>query len=1424
MNRRAGGVVAVLAALAYIPPLLTAPGVVAADTKHYLYLDPARLMRTAVSLWDPGTFGGWVTHQTIGYLWPLGPWYWTMQHLGVPDWVAQRLWIGTLVFAAATGVLVLARLLGLGLPGATAAAVLYGLSPYLLDYVNRTSVLLAPWAALGWMMVATVLAARRGGWRWPALFALVVASVGGINATALVLCGLAPVLWLAHAAWVSREVTVRRALTAAARIGVLTLGASAWWIVALVVQSHYGADVLAYSETLDSVSATALASEVVRGLGYWLFYGGDVVGRWNSASTPYLTNPALVALGFTLVVAAVLALVAIRWRERIWLAALVLVGLVVSVGVHPYDAPSPFGAVVRDASRRALVLALRSSTRAAPLVLLALALAVGAAITAVHPRRPAASMAAALAVVVLAAANLPTLWNGSYVDALLRRPSAIPAYWHDVADALSASNDGTRALELPGAEFAAYRWGTTTDPILPGLTDRPTLTRDLLPLGGAATMDLLDALDNRFQNGVAEPAAIAPVARLLGAGAIVYRGDTAYERYRTARPEPTWSLYENGAPGLGTPVPYGPPAPNRSTVEDIDEEVLSDPRIGQPVPPAAIVPVEDPTPIVRARDASDVTVVDGSGDGLVDAAAAGLLDDPGIVLAPGAFAGDADALRAAIPPGAPLIVTDTNRKRAEQWRGSQQTTGFTEDAGTGVLVDDPADNRLPVFPGAGTATQTLAEQLGGAHAVASAYGEPNAYRPEDRADQAIDGNPTTAWQVGDRGDVIGQRLRIELAEPRPIDHLTVVQPLDRLLRPVANRWITRLTVRTAAGAVTADLTDASRTVAGQRIDLPPVTSDWVELEVAATNTGGRASNAGLDAVGLAEVKIDGVVRTEEVVRPPTDLIDALGAATASHPLTFVLTRERVDEHDRWRDDPEPTLRRIITLPAERTFSVSGTVHLTTREGDAEFAMADVFQQPPDAVASSVLAGSLASFGRAAVDGDPATTWQTAFGGATGASVGINPGRRLTVDHLDLQIVNDGRHSVPTSLFITAGGRTQPVALPHLPEQDTPVPVSVSFPAVTGADVTVTIATIDPRTTVDRRTGEAVELPTAIAELGIPGYVVPPLPATFESRCLDDRLSIDGTSVPFRLRGTTAAALAGEPLAIEPCQGPITLAVGEHIIRTAQGPTAVDRVVLNSPLGNATPAAPDPVVRVTANDPTHRVVEVSGATRPFWLVLGESRNAGWHATADGHDLGPSRLVDGGANGWLITPHSASMRVELTWQPQRWVDAGLIMSALVVAGCIVLVVIGDRRRPPPAASLEPPELTDPITGSGEDLPWPATIAVAAGGALVTGLVVHPIWAVPVGVAIAVAARWSRGRVLLTGGAVTGLSVAGLFYVARIVHSHPAPGFGWVSAFEAVHRLTFVAVLLAVADAVVAGLRARARSRRATTSVYDDPARHD
>ena len=157
-----GMAVAFLAAVAYVPLVRTQPGWVGADTKHYLYLDPARLMARAASVWDPSIGLGTVSHQNIGYLWPMGPWYWLFDTVGAPDWFAQRLWLATVLFAAGAGTYALLRMLEVGPLGAATGALAYQLSPYLLTYAARITAILLPWAGLPWLLVFTIYALRRG--------------------------------------------------------------------------------------------------------------------------------------------------------------------------------------------------------------------------------------------------------------------------------------------------------------------------------------------------------------------------------------------------------------------------------------------------------------------------------------------------------------------------------------------------------------------------------------------------------------------------------------------------------------------------------------------------------------------------------------------------------------------------------------------------------------------------------------------------------------------------------------------------------------------------------------------------------------------------------------------------------------------------------------------------------------------------------------------------------------------------------------------------------------------------------------------------------------------------------------------------------------------------------------------------------------
>ncbi|HEY6472021.1 MAG TPA: alpha-(1-_3)-arabinofuranosyltransferase family protein, partial [Acidimicrobiales bacterium] len=154
-----GGLV-VVAGLAYVPLLLVRPGLVTPDTKTYLYLDPLSFLSQAAFMWNPTVGLGTVTHEYIGYLLPMGPFYAVFHLLGVPVWVVQRLWLGSILCAAGLGMLYLCRILGMRGPGPTAAALAYMLSPYFLQYAGRISVILLPWAGLPFMLGLTIVALR----------------------------------------------------------------------------------------------------------------------------------------------------------------------------------------------------------------------------------------------------------------------------------------------------------------------------------------------------------------------------------------------------------------------------------------------------------------------------------------------------------------------------------------------------------------------------------------------------------------------------------------------------------------------------------------------------------------------------------------------------------------------------------------------------------------------------------------------------------------------------------------------------------------------------------------------------------------------------------------------------------------------------------------------------------------------------------------------------------------------------------------------------------------------------------------------------------------------------------------------------------------------------------------------------------------
>ena len=1377
-----------LAALAYLPTLASSPGRMPADTKLYLYLDPGRLIRDAPQSWDNRQFLGWVPHQMISYLWPSGPWFWVFDKLGVPDWVAHRLWLGTLLFLGGLGVRWAARHLGLGGPGPLVAGLVYMLSPYILPYVSRTSLMLLPWAAVGWITGLAVRAARRGGWRDPALIALIVLTIGAVNPTALAFIVPAPVLWLVHSAW-QRSITWRHATVTALRVGILSAVVSLWWIAMSSVQSRYGAAVLSYSESLDAVSHTSVSTETLRGLGYWLFYVRDPYGFTTTSSAEYMASGRVIAVGFALLVVCLAGIACVRWAARRFAAMLVFCGIVLAVGVHPIDDPAP---AVEPLASSGLSLALRSSTRAIPLSSFGFALGAGALVVAVRrwsaqsaatpeaPRRSRSwrhrwlGVAVPVAVGALAVLNLPSLWHRSFVDPVLARDEDPPAAWQQATAALDRSDLEARVLQLPGQEFGAFRWGYTVDPPLPGLTKKAVATRDLLPLGSPGAMDLLYALDDRVQDSTVDPASIAPVARLLGADTIWLSNDIAFDRFRTARSEPLAETFAAGVPGIGPITSFGTPQPNVPVLPMVDAAALADPSVGEALPPVQLAAVQQPTQVVRA--ASDVVVLSGSGDGMVEAAGAGLLHGDEAVL----YAADltaADDLASA----AQLIVTDSNRVRAHEWRGSQDAVGFTEAGGPdgGLLRGDDADERLPVFdqPATDTAGRTTASLETGLVIRATGYGEPAAYRPEQRPAMAVDGNPETAWVVGDRSNPIGEALEVSAIGGT----LTLLAPQHT----TANRMVTGVRVEPVDGsspAVDVDLDDRTLTAPGQTLTGLPKGAVTITITSVGPRPGG--TDTGPSAVGFAEL---GLGTNREIVHVPTDV---LGRAPQSTPLAIVLARERTDPSDRWRSDPEPALVRDLTLPAARSMDAQVTLRLDRRADDAVLAR---LTGHDEVIADRRLTGTVDAAGWHAVDGNPGTAWTSPFGVATGSTLTVRLDPTLSTGPLTIHQPLDDVHSLIAAVTVAVGDRTVDLVVPP---PDAAGASSIELPAVQASSMTITVTGTTARTTIDRRYGEPTDLPVAITELDEAALDRTPTTLPAAPACRDDLLTIDGRPQPLAIGDDEIAHLvAGGTVTVGACEGSsFDLSAGRHVIATAVGLQTgidVDRIVLANGVVRARSAAPAVEVQRTRDT---RTATVAPCPTGCWLILGEGYDTGWIARSGGRSLGSPRQISGGFNGWWIGPTDSATTVEMSWTPQRTVNVALGLSALGAALCLLLV----WRSRPGRAPQQP-------TGPAFFAPWKGR--ATSRSAVVSAVVLTATSALTiswtfglVGLVLGAAIVTTRRTRLPGLAAVVLAAVLGLIVFAREITNRYFVNAGWPDHFEDLHRFGLLVVALLLAGAIV------------------------
>jgi len=314
--------------------------------------------------------------------------------------------------------------------------------------------------------------------------------------------------------------------------------------------------------------------------------------------------------------------------------------------------------------------------------------------------------------------------------------------------------------------------------------------------------------------------------------------------------------------------------------------------------------------------------------------------------------------------------------------------------------------------------------------------------------------------------------------------------------------------------------------------------------------------------------------------------------------------------------------------------------------------------------------------------------------------------------MDLQVLADSQHSVPTSVTVSTENGSRHLDLPPIANGRTEgsvVNIPLSFPDLTGQHITVTFDTVRLVDTVNYSTQSKQALPLGIAEVASR----PPrrtVAGGHPHHLSQHLLSIDGTPVWIAVSGTTPAALARtNPLNVSLCgpdSGGIPLGAGAHTLHPRTGRhgeqpvgrrVRLDRLALDSAPGGAPappastsaiaapPAMPATAVAVTSQTATSMHLRVSGARpRSIWSWARASTGAGRpRSGVQGRSGNPcSSTVRQRLDGVRYRPgqgrSSGSFDVTLTWTPQTRVDVALIVSALTILLCLLLAYLPAKVR--------------------------------------------------------------------------------------------------------------------------------------------------
>jgi arabinofuranan 3-O-arabinosyltransferase len=1232
-------------------PFLSLPGKYVFDTRDTLWLNPGSYLSKALVLWRSSPYLGHEQHDGIAV--PMGVVVWLLRSIGLAAWAAERVWHGLLIFvSAATTILLVDRLRGRRtILAPLAAGLIYGLTPYTFGYGLPFTGVYLPYVLLPLLLLITLRGVEEKGLLWPALFGLTMFAMGGGNGAPqayVLLSAAALIAWAVFAEHTS-------SFGAAVRFGLCSLlfmiGLNAYWL--FLLGSKEVSNALTFSEQPSIINVSSSASEAIRGLGFWQFYGGDQFGPWLPTVRNYITSMPLILTGFAIPVSALLSAWLVRWRYRLFFVFLAIVSVIVAGGLFPVASSTPFG--------RALVWAydhvpgaagLRTTYKVTAQLNLALAVLVAFGLDALWRRLRSVPRVVLWRSVVLAtlfvvvAANAYPLWTGRLYNPA-RGVAGIPSYWKQAVAFLDKRDQESRAFFAPATSWATYRWGAIKEGITATDWNLSSVTPIRLPVGERYGSNLLAAIEEPYLDGLPAPGTAA-LLRYLGVRYVVLQNDLDWQRSHTARPAELQSLLND--PDLQTFTSFGRPGQN---VVDpaAPQDALS--SMERELPPVSILSVINPVRVVRA-EGPDPIVISGDGFGLASVARAGLLAGRPPLLYSGQLT--PQALQAVLDGTHPsFVVTDSNRRRVWYFTGPRSPRSYTLPAGQTLAGRDTGY----LLFGSAADTQSVAVYPHLRSITASGYGSQFGADPQFRPANAFDGDPATWWVVGIGGQPAGSWIQAVLDQPRTLSSIQVNVPTAQWIRAIA-----RVRLEFSDGSTV----DSTLHRGTNNISFSERRTSLLRLRIEqATPSPGE----GQPGAAIGDIVIPGL-DTAEVIQVPNDLFDDARAISlgleriASLPLTYLFERSRSGIPG--EVDEETRIARRFEVPAQATYSLSVRAHLNPLAPDDVIDNVLFGPEPVRVTSSSRFLNNPALRGSAAFDGDPRTEWVPA--GSVGESVSIQfPGRQVSFIEIDTGTGSDRTRVLQASATFSDGSTVTGTV--HDADSGR---IFLAFPPKATSIVTVRIDRV-------LSIGGGPEQPVSIKEIHIAG--VDPVTVNPGARLpcvVGPDYSIDGTFVPVRPRGTVGDLLGGEQLVVGPCDGStVSLDAGWHDI-VARGGLQPDSLTLST--GGSTVVAGAPYRLPSISYESLRAggfdVAVGDAATPYYLVIGQNHDPGWRASIGGRDLGPPMLLDGYSTGWWIS-QPGSYIVQIRFEPQRrYLLAVLVTGATLVAALAVVAVNLRRRR--------------------------------------------------------------------------------------------------------------------------------------------------